>query len=223
MKENIGKILFAIVSLAVIVCIGTVFYTIFSHDTNIDMLIVWMIFVAEGIKNVLKSGWNSSFCFVGSVSLIIWAVYFIFRIATSKGEIDIGDGDTIDSWDQKKEAIFQRYGHVFWKVGLTFWAISLSMDFIAAGIPTAKQSAVIYIVPKMVNNVDMQEIPPNLAKLVNEGLKEMILSVKGDVGEAAKEAVKDAANATKEVAKDAVGAVAEKAKQKIEEKADKGK
>jgi hypothetical protein len=38
-------------------------------------------------------------------------------------------------------------------------------------IPTSKEIAAIYLIPKMVNNEDMQQIPDNAAKLLNAKLK----------------------------------------------------
>lgn len=212
MAKNLSIFMFFIVVLTIIITAGIVLNSIFSSDTNIDMFIVWLIFMSEGLKKLLTSGWNSGFALIGSLMLFIWFAYFAIRIFSSKIDIEL-DNTTKISWSDKKEQIFQKYGNVFWKVGLTFWALSLSMDFLAVGIPTAKQSAVIYVVPKMMNNVDMQEIPPNLAKLVNEGLKEMIESVKGEVADVAK----DAGVVAKDVAKDAVQEASNKVKEKIKE------
>ena len=211
MKENLGKILLTVVALVTIVCISVVLSAIAAQNTVTDMFIVWLIFTAEGLKNLLMSKWNSTFCFIGSIFLIVWTIYFIVRIFSTKGALDVDGDEVVSTWSEKKEEIFQKYGHVFWKIGIACWMLSLAMDFMAVGIPTAKQSAVIYVVPKMINNVDMQEIPPNLAELVNEGLKEMIISVKGDVGDVAKEAMQ----VTKEVAKDTIQETAEKVKEKV--------
>lgn len=212
MKEHIGKILVALVLIVFFTSFAVVFYAIFSRDTGIDMFVVWAIFVAEGLKNLLKGGWNSAFCFIGTISLFVWAIYFVIRIFSSKEDLDIDlDGHGDISWDKEKEAIFQKYGHVFWKIGVTFWVLSLMMDFVAVSIPTAKQSAVIYIVPKIVNNADMREIPTNLAILANEGLKELIAVVKDSSKEIAEEAI----GASKEKAKEAISEVVSKAKEEI--------
>jgi len=224
MKENLGKILLTFVVLFIVACATGVFYVIFSSDTNVDMFVVWLIFAAEGLKTVLKSGWNTAFAFFGTVSLLIWAIYFLVRTFFLKFSFkENGDPKVLDKpedgWEEKNEATFIKCGSLLARIGIVFWALSLSMDFMSVCIPTAKQAAVIYIVPKMVNNADLREIPPNLFKLVNEGLKEMIESVKGDTVDA----VKDVAAATKDVAtevakdvtKDAIESVAEKAKEKL--------
>jgi|GEM_PF-5000108 len=234
MKEILGKILVAFVVVVIVACAAGVFYVIFSSDTNVDMFVVWLIFAAEGLKTVLKSGWNTAFAAFGTISLIIWFIYFIFRFFYTKFTFNAaGDIETLtkpeDGWEEQNEATFIKCGGLLARIGIVFWVLSLSMDFASVCIPTAKQAAVIYIVPKMVNNSDLREIPPNLAKLVNEGLKEMIESVKGgaveavkDTANVAKDAAKETANAAKEVAKgaakEAIDSVAEKAKEKLKEK-----
>lgn len=218
LKENFGKILLSAVVCVIVVSFSIIFYTLFSLGENMDMFIVWLIFAAEGLKNVLSGGWNSSFAFIGTVMLIIWFIYTMIRVLSSKyNEIKFEDSTVELSWDEKKEQIFKQYNGLFWKIGLTFWVLSLMMDFVAVGIPTAKQAAVIYIVPKMINNVDMQEIPPNLLKLVNEGLKEMIVSVKGEVGKVAKGVANNATQAAKNTAKEVLGVVVEKDVEKDKE------
>jgi hypothetical protein len=46
--------------------------------------------------------------------------------------------------------------------------------FIAAILPSTREVAMIYVIPKVYNNEDMKEIPANVAKLANEGLEELI-------------------------------------------------
>lgn len=217
MKEHIGKILFAFIAIAIIVSIGIAFKAIFSNGIYMDSFFVWLIFTAENIKNVLKSGWNTAFCFFGTIMLLAWLIYTAVRLFSTK-DVKLEELEVDLTWDQKKEQIFQKYGKYFWKIGLTLWALSLSMDFVAAAIPTAKQSAVIYIVPKIINNAEMREIPQNLATLVNEGLKEMIKDVKGETVEAVKDAAKEAVGAAKEKAKDVTAETAEKVKEKLDKR-----
>ncbi|MCU0679602.1 MAG: hypothetical protein MUC28_04135 [Planctomycetes bacterium] len=207
MKENLGKVISGTVAICIIVMIGLVLNRIFSHGENIDMFIVWLIFAAEGIKNLFGGGWSIFIIVIGVISLIIWLVYFIVRAMCTE-EVDNED------WDEKDEGKYKKWGKPCLKFGLAALVVAFFMQFIAAGIPNAKQAAVIYIVPKMINNVDMREIPPNLAKLVNEGLKEMIEYVKGDAKEAVSKAIDGAKGAIKDKVDEAAAAVKPNTEQK---------
>jgi len=51
---------------------------------------------------------------------------------------------------------------------------SLIMIFLSCLIPSTKSIALIYVVPAIVNNQDVQAIPPELAKLAKLKLEEMV-------------------------------------------------
>jgi len=52
--------------------------------------------------------------------------------------------------------------------------LGLIMMFISCLIPTKSDIALIYAVPAIVNNQDVQSIPPELAKLARVKLEEMV-------------------------------------------------
>ena len=51
-------------------------------------------------------------------------------------------------------------------------------------IPTVRTIAAIYLLPKIANNEDVQQIPANTAKLLNEKLQEWIDGLSSDVEKA---------------------------------------
>ncbi len=51
--------------------------------------------------------------------------------------------------------------------------------FLVVALPTTKQMAAIIVVPKIVNNEQIQEIPENLLELCNEWTKDKIKEIKG--------------------------------------------
>jgi hypothetical protein len=147
-----------------------------------DTFLVYLIFVAEGVKNALLGGWRDFASFAGIILLIIGFVQTIVKL------VNESDND----WGEKDEKNYNRFCPKFKKLGFIFIALSFFMGLIASTIPTAKQSAVIYIVPKIINNQNMNQIPDNLAKLVNEGLKELTSMVKEEGEELTEELKKEA-------------------------------
>jgi hypothetical protein len=147
-----------------------------------DTFLVYLIFVAEGIKNVLVGRWMVLFGLAGA-SLLLAGIIYTFRKISDEG---------IKQWSQEDESNYTRFCPKFKKWGLTLIILSFTMGLLASAIPTAKQSAVIYIVPKIINNENMNQIPDNLAKLVNEGLKELTSMVKEEGKEATKELKEEA-------------------------------
>lgn len=212
LSKNLGKILFALIIITFLIGISIVLSAIFSRDTNIDMFIVWLIFTAEEIKKLFTGSWNTAVYFCGTIMLIIWFIYYMIRLLTLKDSLVVDGDELLSNWDKENENIYQQYGKVLWKIGVTFWLISFAMDLASVGIPTAKQSAVIYVVPKIMNNVDIQEIPPNLAKLVNEGLKEMITAVQIGGTEITKEAIEASKKATTKTVQETVEKVKDEIK-----------
>lgn len=61
--------------------------------------------------------------------------------------------------------------------------ILFSVIFFGCLIPSSKQAACIYIIPKIVNNEKIQEIPNNVIDLFNEGISEYIESKLTEKGE----------------------------------------
>lgn len=84
----------------------------------------------------------------------------------------------IDSDNEKKEGNEEKHNkniYLYLKKSIIYLIIFiLSMGF----IPSTKQAAVIYIVPKITNNKEISELPSNILKLFNEEIKDLI--EKGD-------------------------------------------
>lgn len=212
MKQNTGKIVAGIVIIFIVLTVGWVLSSIFSKPSNIDMFIVWLIFAAEGMKNLFLGNWKNFFVTIGSIFLVIYCLYCLIRYMAIEGKGFDKDFDIVsrEEWDDKDENKFKRWGKPFLHLGILFMSVGFGMQFLAAGIPNAKQAAVIYIVPKIINNADMREIPPNLAKLMNEGLKEMIEGVNNDT--------QGAFNEVREGVKDAVSDTIQEGAEKVKEK-----
>lgn len=58
--------------------------------------------------------------------------------------------------------------------GIILTVISIIILGTAFLIPTTKQATAIYLIPKIVENEDVKQIPANLVKLINESLKLLI-------------------------------------------------
>ena len=76
-----------------------------------------------------------------------------------------------DPWDRdEKEKYWKPYKKsMVW--GITVGTICA---FIGVFIPTTKEFAAIYLIPKIANNEQMQKIPDNAAKLLNAKLEQWI-------------------------------------------------
>lgn len=112
----------------------------------------------------------------GAISTLIGvaAVVFLSVYTTNK---------TVHDYDESMAAL-----KIFKKV-LLYAAIPL-LIIGAAGVtfvPTTKEAAVIYLVPKIVNNEELQKIPDNFLKLINKKMD----SYFNDVLEEKSEELKD--------------------------------
>lgn len=67
-----------------------------------------------------------------------------------------------------------RWNHKGFRHPLCIAAAALLLFFGAALIPSTKDIALIYAVPAIVNNTDIQAIPPELAKLARIEIEKML-------------------------------------------------
>lgn len=76
-------------------------------------------------------------------------------------------GFAINEWGEDME----KQAKKAFKVALTTLMISA---IITVFIPTTKEAAAIYLIPKIANNEDVQKMPDNVAKILNSKLEEWI-------------------------------------------------
>ena len=77
--------------------------------------------------------------------------------------------------DNDKDA--KRWGR---RVLRTSIPVALLFIFVQMFLPTTKQMAAILVIPKIVNNKKIQELPENLLELSNEWIKSKTEVLKGD-------------------------------------------
>ncbi len=167
-----------------------------------DHIIVYLIFILQDLEAFLVGGWNGAFEIFAIFSGIFLFIAVVIKIVAT-AEHD---------WDEEK------YGGLWTTIrkGLTraligCTLIALFMDLGAVFIPNVKQAAAIYIIPKIIQNQDVTEIPENIAKLANEGLKELIDYIKEDTNETIKEVTEDVKGAAKGAVKKATDAATDHA------------
>jgi len=68
-----------------------------------------------------------------------------------------------DTWHGRYKALW-----------LKFCVATIIIGFFGLFIPTTKQMAAIYIIPKIVNNQEIVKLPKNLVALTNEWIKDAI-------------------------------------------------
>ena len=60
------------------------------------------------------------------------------------------------------------------KIGFKVFSIAIPLFIISCFIPTTKEMAAILIVPRVLNNEKVQELPNNVLDLANEWMKELV-------------------------------------------------
>lgn len=177
--------------------------------------IMYMLVVAENTKEFFSGYWRGAFGLAGSVLICAVVLWHIIR-AISHSEIRYRseDGKQTQGWSANDEKAFADTAPKLRKMAIVFIVLSMGMSFLYSITPNMKQAAVIYIVPKVIENPNMRELPDNVLVLFNESIKELTHVVKGEatsiakeVSEAAKEeakrAIADAADMAKDAAADA--------------------
>ncbi len=113
----------------------------------------------DGIRTVLEP-----FCVAGVVIAIVLLIIYVFARVTYKMQ-------------QDEEALKCSKALRFPTICVNTVASLLVILYVA--LPTTKQMAAIIVVPKIVNNEQVQEIPENLIELCNEWTKDKIKEIKG--------------------------------------------
>lgn len=76
------------------------------------------------------------------------------------------------------------------------WAISFSVVFVitlllTVMVPSTKQAAVVYCLPKIINNEQVQKVPDNLLRLANQWIDDQITETTETVVETVVESVEN--------------------------------
>jgi MFS superfamily sulfate permease-like transporter len=112
---------------------------------EITMFDVWLFTRLDTIKHV--SCFLSGFMFV---TAIFWGCAYIFE-------------ERMVGWCKKHKLFIRGYIVVF-----------LVTTVLAVLMPSTKEAAAIYLIPKIVNNEDVQELPGKLGQLVHGKLDEWL-------------------------------------------------
>lgn len=70
--------------------------------------------------------------------------------------------------------IFLAKDNVFSKITIACFAISFLIGIISVFSPSTKECAMIYLIPKIANNEQIQKVPDNAARLLNAKMEEWI-------------------------------------------------
>lgn len=123
----------------------------------ISHIMMYLFIMLDNIRHILTftMGWGIAYMvIVITFTLLSWLIY-----------ADNGDEQIMNfiNWLGKFKKL---HIAIFVSVWLIFGFKSL--------IPTTKQMAIIYVVPKVANNEDIQKIPKNVLTFINKYLEESI-------------------------------------------------
>lgn len=108
---------------------------------------------------------NAFIIFTIGLLLVTGAIYFIVKAVTI--------AETYD--DDEKSNLQKTYTQNLSK----FSMILILISFISVLLPSTKEAIAIYMVPKIVNNEQIQKLPDNTLKLFNTKLEQWIKEIKG--------------------------------------------
>lgn len=129
---------------------------------------LWFLFSLDSIKSFLSSA--GFFTFFTCVSIIITAVLFVVKLI-SRG---CDDDKTAEKVYETTSELFPK----FLKASIFLAAFTSFTSFVGFVLPTTKQMAAIIVIPKIVNNEKIQEIPPKLIQLGSTYLEDWINEMK---------------------------------------------
>jgi len=159
----------------------------------IDYLIMYFLVVAENLKPFFTGWWS---VFPGIIGVLSMIVYFLLQIVRIT---NYGDG-----WrEDVEEVMYKKVSPWFVRSAVIFCSLSVFMQFMGAATPNMKQVAIIYIVPKIINNPNVQQLPDNVLIFFNEGLKELTSVIKGE----AKQIAGEISQTAKDKAVEAMGSM----------------
>lgn len=105
-------------------------------------------------------------CFFASSGVVLLILFIAFVSWIWPLHID----NTINYDEEESQEKYKRYKRSM------IWGISIGVLFlfISVFIPTTKEFAAIYLIPKIANNEQITKIPDNAAKLLNTKLEQWI-------------------------------------------------
>lgn len=119
--------------------------------TSLD---IYLITILDNVKYCCKGAITFSIiCLV--ISFVVWAIAILS--------------------DEVHSVVKYRFFPIICAIVLTFSTVMTSVT------PTSKQMAFIYIVPRIVNNKTIQELPESLMKLMNKYIEDLIDDKKPEV------------------------------------------
>lgn len=122
-----------------------------------NMWLMYLILKLDDIANGLKAS-----CALSMTILIVTLVMFIFS------SLMVGDFP-------KGVASVKKTINSLFKWAIPILIVSFLLHII---LPTTKQAAAIYFVPKVINNKEVQKMPDKLVTLANSWMDEQIKSIK---------------------------------------------
>jgi uncharacterized membrane protein len=120
------------------------------------MITGWDIYWITRLDGI--NGTLSVFVALAVTALICTALFYGMWINT--GYLTNDDKNTHWGWYKK------------WLISLSFLIIALSL--LVTFIPTTKEAAAIYLIPKIANNEQVQKLPDNAMKFLNGKLEEWV-------------------------------------------------
>lgn len=136
-------------------------------------LLLYFVFVLESLKNMMIFFTVMLYISCAIAWIIIWIRYMGVHESYSK--------------QKEKQKAYDKDYPMLKKISIKLLVISIIFHIVTTIIPTSKQAAMIYVLPKIAKNKDMKQIPANIAKLANEGLKELIKITTDEAKEKIKE------------------------------------
>lgn len=129
------------------------------------------------------------------IYLLLWVIAAVITMLITESKL----WSNSFCWDCFKKA---KWLHIF--VGF----IMIFTFFINILMPTTKQMAVIYIVPKVINNENLQELPTNVLNVMNKYLSDLADERVQEI----KDTIKDGTNQIGDEVKDGVNQLKDKIK-----------
>ena len=100
--------------------------------------------------------------------IIFCVISFMVWICCSIGKICVKDDN-----DVELESILAKIASCLKKTFVWAFIIALSLSIVRTMLPTTKEMAAIYVIPKIANNENVQEVGSEIMTLAKEWLKEL--------------------------------------------------
>lgn len=123
--------------------------------------IYWLLML-DSVKEVC---FGFSFLF-GIISIAVTVCFIVGLVGTATSPEE-------SKWSGWHKGEYKKFGKIF--TPLFYIIVPFTLIFITASnmLPTTKQMATIIVVPKILNNAEVQKIPNNVVELANDWIKEL--------------------------------------------------